>query len=217
MKIDTWHRLALLESVEYVRKQYKIHHGRSIGVDHAVEITAPVRQSREFFGKSSNADPSIRPLLQYYGVLSLSRSLILLAMRGRREATLAQAHGLVPHDWNGVISRTSEKLTELGVKVTSGTFSELRSATKGQSILRHNSNRPGVVVSPRQLSSAGLEFNFADLCRRDPNLSPMAEQYLGYERLNCLVREFDTSKDPIILRIPVGPYWVLGILIISFV
>lgn len=204
MKIEIWHRLALLESVDYVRRQYKIHHSRSIGTDYALEITAPVRQSREFFESALNADPSIRLLLQYYGVLSLSRSLILLATRGRREATLAQAHGLIPRNWNDIISRNDGKLTELMVKVTTGTFSELRTATKGQSILRHNSNRPQVLFSPSKLELNDLEFNFVDLCRRDPNLSPMSERYLGYERLNCLVQEFQSSNESMILKIPTG-------------
>lgn len=91
-----------------------------------------ISQGRGYFENARDADESVRPLLLYYGVLSLSRGLILFLNPESREATLKQSHGLEILDWSNSLAKSDAKLVELSMRVTSGTFSELADVAQRQ-------------------------------------------------------------------------------------
>ena len=94
--MDHWARLSIYESTDLVRDLFFRRHGRELSSGKAREIVSAVAQGREYFSAAKEAGLLVCPLLQYYGVLSLSRALILLLNRSFRETSLPQAHGLEP-------------------------------------------------------------------------------------------------------------------------
>lgn len=125
--MDAWNRLELIETPEILHRLYKKRHGRSPNKDKSQEIVANLIQGRRYFESGENTDVTIRPLLFYYGILSISRALILFLKKELRETSLNSGHGL------SIIgdSDLNDKNWPLGLsaKVTNGTFTKLAYAT----------------------------------------------------------------------------------------
>ena len=68
---------------------------------------------------------SVKPLLLYYGALSLSRGVILANNPNKKEESLKKSHGLEPIDWQGTLRGGIKDVLELQIRSTDGTFSEL--------------------------------------------------------------------------------------------
>jgi hypothetical protein len=100
---EIWQQLLSLESRDVTQQWFSKIHGRELNVRRAKEINAAAKQSREYFRNASNSDYSVRPLLTYYGVTSLSRALLLLHREGGEEG-LRSGHGLVTVDWGEQLS-----------------------------------------------------------------------------------------------------------------
>ena len=94
---------------------------------------------------------SVKPLLLYYGVLSLSRGAILLRNDSKKGESLAHSHGLREVNWRGKMSGGIKKILDLGIQVESGTFLELVESipnvhqahyfnlqSKSKAVLQHN-------------------------------------------------------------------------------
>lgn len=126
---QVWEALSVFESHDYVGKWYKGRHGRILNATRTREIISCFTQGREYFASAKVAASSVRPLLLYYGALSLGRGLILLLDRTKSEASLKPSHGLEAVDWQNTLAGGIEKVLELGIRATSGTFSELAAAT----------------------------------------------------------------------------------------
>lgn len=126
---QVWEALSVFESHDYVGKWYKARHGRELNAARTREIISCFTQGREYFASAKVAASSVRPLLLYYGALSLSRGVILLLDPTKREASLKPSHGLEVVDWTNTLAGGIGKVLDLGIRATSGTFSELATAT----------------------------------------------------------------------------------------
>lgn len=124
-----WEKVSVFESHDFVGKWYRGRHGRTLNAIRTREIASCFTQGREYFTSAKIAATSVRPLLLYYGVLSLSRGVILLRDRTKTEANLKPSHGLEVVQWQGTLSGGIEKVLELQVRATTGTFGELASAS----------------------------------------------------------------------------------------
>ncbi|HED31596.1 MAG TPA: hypothetical protein ENN50_07950 [Prosthecochloris aestuarii] len=80
MNQETWLRLLSLESRDITQQWFQRIHGRELNARRAREINAAAKQSREFFRNAADSNYSVRPLLTFYGVASLSRALFDLAI-----------------------------------------------------------------------------------------------------------------------------------------
>ena len=67
-------QLLQLENRDVVKKWFKKIHNRELSTLRAKEINAAAKQSAEYFRNAENASYSVRPLLTYYGVYTLSRA-----------------------------------------------------------------------------------------------------------------------------------------------
>lgn len=128
--MNIWTRLSLYESTDVVRNLFEKRHGRQLNAEKAREIVSAVSQGREFFTAADEAGVLVRPLLQYYGVLSLSRALILLLSVGFREAALPAQHGLSCKGWGGLLVPENWRPGELVVRVTKGSFLSMIDCTR---------------------------------------------------------------------------------------
>ena len=104
MTNQEWREISRFESYDLVRSWYQQTHQRQINAAKTRQINAFFIQGREYFKSASSADMSVKPLLLYYGVLSLSRGAILLRNTGKKEESLAPSHGLKEVNWRGTMS-----------------------------------------------------------------------------------------------------------------
>ena len=73
MNNKEWHEISQFESYDLARSWYQQTHQREMNAAKTRQINAFFIQGREYFKSASSADMSVKPLLLYYGVLSLSR------------------------------------------------------------------------------------------------------------------------------------------------
>ena len=130
MNNQDWHALSRFESYDLVKAWYKKTHGRTPNTAKISQVNAFFSQGREYFRNAKLADLSVKPLLLYYGVLSLSRGAILLNDHSKKEESLETQHGLQTVDWQGTLNEGIKNLLELKVKATNGTFRELVDACR---------------------------------------------------------------------------------------
>src|ERR1700686_4577345 len=102
--LNAWNRLAIFESRDLVRERFRSRHGRELASQKAEEIAAHISQGRAFFSSADRAQDSVRPLLQYYGVLALARALILYRSPTLRECGLSGSHGLSSLSWSQTLA-----------------------------------------------------------------------------------------------------------------
>ena|SRR5688572_10044148 len=136
MRNAAWQSLFSLESRDAVCRWHRQLHGRDLSARRAKEITASAKQAREFFRNSEGSNDSVKPLLSFYGVASLSRSLSLLLRQGSGEEALTRGHGLETSRWTDVLSGdVSEGIAAAGtltIKTSSGLFADFLRETENR-------------------------------------------------------------------------------------
>ncbi len=133
-KLEINQQLLQLESREIVKRWFNTIHGRELNDLRIKEINAAAKQSREFFRNAEIASYTVRPLLTFYGISTLSKALILLLKHNCGENSLPSGHGLTTESWNNVLygNEMSKRLQDIGklkVKTCRGLFTELISST----------------------------------------------------------------------------------------
>ena len=125
MKGIHWQALSRFESYDFIVHWYEKAHQRRPNAAKVSQINACFIQGREYFLNAASSAMSVKPLLLYYGTLSLSRGVILANNPNKNEEALKKSHGLEPFDWQGTLKGGIKNVLELGIRATGGTFSEL--------------------------------------------------------------------------------------------
>lgn len=162
-----------LESRDIVQKWFYAIHNKSLNTKRTIEINAAAKQAREYFNNSFSSNYSVKPLLTYYGVASLSRALILLFRSSGGEECLSQSHGLSTVNWNdifsGQITPGLNRICELEVKTCNGLFNDLLITTKNRTSIHARSSTVDwhlLYDSP----PLGSSIKLIDLFQRIPDL-----------------------------------------------
>jgi len=136
MNQEIWQQLLSLESQDMVKKWFNCIHGHDLNSRRANEINSAAKQAREYFRNADSSSYSVRPLLTFYGVASLGRSLSLLLRKSGGEEGLAGGHGITINNWNSILSGdlglALKKLESLEVCTCSGLFNDLLNATSNR-------------------------------------------------------------------------------------
>ena len=173
MQSSTWQKLLFLESYDSVIAWHKQAFSRTLNARRAREITSAARQAREFFRNSAESNVSVKPLLTFYGVASLSRSATLLLSPHGGESALAQGHGITTIEWSktlsGEISAGLSRLGSLKIKTCKGLFADLIKQTENTICIHVNSSAVGWRIS-YDIPEHGEELTFDDLLLRLPDL-----------------------------------------------
>ena len=125
MTSQEWHNISRFESYDLAKSWYQETHKRQLNATKTKQINAFFIQGREYFRSASSSDMSVKPLLLYYGVLSLARGAILLRNASKKGESLAQSHGLKEVNWRGTVSDGIKNILDLGIQAERGTFLEL--------------------------------------------------------------------------------------------
>ena len=120
-----WQSLSRFESYDFVARWYQKAHQRRPNAAKVSQINACFIQGREYFSNANASAMTAKPLLLYYGVLSLSRGVILANNHNKKEESLKKRHGLETYDWQGTLKGGIKDVLELQIRSTSGTFTEL--------------------------------------------------------------------------------------------
>jgi hypothetical protein len=178
---EAWDHLASYESRDVVSRLFTEAHGREPNAGKAKEMTSALMQAREYFNAFTAANDLVRPLLLYYGVLSLSRWLILFRERELRETSLYTSHGIGVAGWQNTFGEGGiEAFGTARVTVSAnGTFSQLIEATRALesfTIPAYAEVRTRLFQKVTRLPIDGLSFTFRDIASRLHELSePYAE------------------------------------------
>lgn len=133
MNTEIWQKLLALESQEVVKSMFFKINGNQLNTRRAKEINSSAKQAREYFRNASLSSFTVRPLLVFYGVSSLSRSLTLLMKKRGGEEGLIAGHGIATEDWSNILSGdlniSLKKIGDLKVKTTSGLFTDFINET----------------------------------------------------------------------------------------
>jgi len=127
-----WPDLKMLESREICAGALHQRHGRKISARQSLDVATAIAQGRQYFESAKGASHLTKPLLLYYGVLSLARSVIMASDVKGGETSLAEGHGLNAFQWKETLRTTGKTILDLDAEVTRGTFAELAEATKNR-------------------------------------------------------------------------------------
>ena len=180
---ETWYALREFETRDITGRSFRDRHSRDLSAAKGREIISNFIQAREYFRSASTADFTVRPLLQYYGVASMSRGITHFLDVNSREASLKRGHGIAIKDWTQILSGGLTNVGDLRIKVTDGTFHELLEATENKFYFRSNSSKVNWFIGSK-VPELESEFTFGDVVARIPDVK---EQYSAWTG-ECLVR-----------------------------
>jgi len=182
MNRETWDQLLNFESRELVARNlakrypdWKLVRTKEV----SAEVCAAFRQARSYFESASEANAAIKPLLMYYGVLGLTRGLVMFTGQKLREANLDPRHGLTAKGWANALGVNGTGIEALSVSLDNcGTFRELVEAVSNRTLVRFNSSAIQWDCLHRSLEPKPIIISFVDLIRRTPAVSTFANLWL---------------------------------------
>lgn len=193
---DYWQLLFSLESRDVVTKWHRKVAGRELNARRAKEINYAAKQAREFFRNADSSNDSVKPLLTFYGVASLSRAVVLLLRRTSGEASLNAGHGLETVGWRSVLGGDLPSglsaLGQLKIKTCSGLFSDFLNETKNHICMHVRSSEVDWGLS-YDIPPAGEEITLNDLISRLPDLQAQ-HQRSAHERYYASVNEMSYTE-----------------------
>ena len=130
MNRNIWDYVSPFESYDYVSRWYEGFHGGAAEPAKVREINAAFAQGRMYFENARAASMGVKPLLLYYGVLSLCTGLVLCRDQEKTESTLAHSHGLsrFKYQWEELLAEGAGINNVLSLKIRpakQGTFREV--------------------------------------------------------------------------------------------
>lgn len=182
---DAWTNLSLYESRDLVGRLLQERHGQSPDASRSREVATHMTQGRQYFEAAAEAAALAKPLLVYYGVLALSRAVVLCSDVSLWKSTPSSGHGLKGVDWSNRLSSGLHGLPNLTVKDIKGTFTELAEATMNR--------ERSLVFSPARLrvpfvrdgtssfrdSTTSLEVSLRAALSRIPDLASLFQTTFG--------------------------------------
>ena len=184
-----WKNLSRFKSFDFVETWYKKAHSRSLNSKKVQQINACFTQGLDYFDNAKDASLSVKPLLIYYGVLSICRGIILCNNKNKTEEQLKASHGLEVYNWQQTLSSGIKNVLNLEVKATDGTFKELveicshlnsisffLEATNNKAGNGHELGKPNFVIDSSSITLGDLLSRSIYTCRDYSNITGEKEQ-----------------------------------------
>jgi len=182
-----WNQLLSFESWDLLKRFGQKKFGKELSNEKIQEIASNFAQGREYFRSAWNAHFTVRPLLQYYGVVALSRGLILALDYGIRETHFKGSHGLDVTNMKSIMA--SRDFENFNIKIQNGMFFDLLEATDNKNYLRANANGVNYqtqLKAPKQGDSITLE----QLIQYYPDLASEFHSWLEYELIYAEFQDY---------------------------
>ena len=197
----SWEILHNYESHDLVKRKYDEIHRCAVNAAKVNEICSCFTQAREYFASALQSDKTIKPLLLYYGVTSLTRGLTFFKNKTAREATLKAGHGLSHCNWQEIFANKSLNFASIKVKINkSGTLRDFCSITNNTTLLSLNcSVITHSSVNPSLDQGKEYQLTLDDLLSRIPELCSQYTQAGGDS--NFLLGNFEAKNEKIIFKL----------------
>ena len=191
-------QLLQLENRDVVQKWFNIIHKRELNSTRTKEINSAAKQSSEFLKNAELANYTVRPLLTFYGISTLSRALILLLKPNSGENTLTAGHGLQTINWSNTlsgneISKSLKNIGQLEVKTCKGLFTELINGTQNRISIHVNSGGVDWRLE-YDIPHVGFNLTLNDLISRIPDLNADLKNLIIEEKY-CSVNEMSFNSE----------------------
>jgi len=165
---DVWNELLEFESRDLLERFFKRYHNSDVNEWKVRQVSSNFIQGREYFRSAKEASITVRPLLLYYGIVSLGRGLTLMLKPKLNETNLKGSHGLEVKNWSTVLS--NRQFEDLQISVGEGSFSELLSGTQNRNYLRVGADAVNFSNALKMPEKECL-INFRDLFNFLPDLN----------------------------------------------
>ena len=110
-----------LESYDFVASLHRNYHGKPARPEKVRQVNAAFAQGRMYFEGGANAELGVRPLLLYYGAMSLAAGLVVF--KEKRTGRLKSSHGLKPGNWTETLKQGPGRVLDLSISAAvGGTF-----------------------------------------------------------------------------------------------
>ena len=189
---QSWNSLLDFETRDLVKEYYFKRHGRDLNSEKTNEINCNFIQGRAYFESARRADFTVSPLLLYYGVLSLSKGLILTMSLSIRETSLKSSHGLSINNWPEIIN--SRGFGKLKIKIENGSLGELLNITENKNYLRSNSNGVNLCSSFNSPEEDDI-FSLEQLIPCFPDLKNEFNSWTGKELVFAIYQSINLVGD----------------------
>lgn len=177
LESKAWATLSNYESQDLIRRRYESINGRQANAAQAREIRSAFSQARNYFEAARTSARNVKPLLLYYGVIGLSRALVMMRS-DLREAHLDQSHGLSARGWQSIFSSATPDIAKIIIRINNkGTLREFVNATGNKSHLKIDSSGFQLAY-PHGLLPPSIEISFDDIISRFPEI---ANQYSRWQ------------------------------------
>ncbi len=200
MSFESWDLFANYESYELIKRAYEKRHEHNLETADAQEIAAYFIHAHSYFDAGKSGAQTVRPLLLYYGVLSLARGLVRFLTKNRQGTDFSPSHGLriVPQD--EALRGDTPDFSALRAKVIKkGTFLELGEATGFRSLLRKKSAGVDFKICNSPVPQ-DIEFNLGDILSRTPALCDSFENWKG-DHLCVICGDIESDDDRISIHV----------------
>ncbi|MBD2099785.1 YaaC family protein [Leptolyngbya sp. FACHB-261] len=188
-----WHKLIEFETRDLVERALERRHGRSPSARVINEVTSNFIQAREYYLNAEKSAITVRPLLLYYGVLALSRGLILALDIQLSESALKPAHGLEIKEWRGTLKNELRNVCLLEIGISEGAFYDLLKTTENRSYFRGNCSEVNWMYS-FDLPNLGTRLSFEDIIKCIPDLSEEYRIWKDKEFVASELKAFKSSE-----------------------
>lgn len=182
-----WNELLEFETRDLVERHVKRRLGGQPNAKKVQQITSNFIQGREYFKSAETSSITVKPLLQYYGVMALSKGLILFLNHLLTEDQLRGSHGLEIKNWKQIIK--SKEFEKLEIAFGQGTFSELLNETKNGNYLRANSSAVNW-YSHLRLPEQGEKITLGQLIQYFPDLDKEYQSWLDEKLKYGVIESF---------------------------
>lgn len=187
-----WNELLEFETRDLVDRFIHKRHGRELNANRIHQITSNFIQGREYFISAESGSITVKPLLQYYGVMALSKGLILSLNLSLTEDQLKSSHGLEVKNWKEVIK--NKDFENLIIMIGEGTFTELISTTENKNYLSANSSAINW-ASFLNIPKTGDKFTLKQVFQYFPDLNKEYHSWIS-EKLNfAVIQELKTQTE----------------------
>lgn len=189
-----WHLLTRYEARDLIARAFQRLHDTEPSEKRVGEVAANFIQGREYFSNAGQAALTVRPLLQYYGVASLSRGLILLLANEEIVRPLTSSHGLTTKGWQPLLDKGLANLINLSVQVGKGLFYDLLRFTDNKTYLRAASSGIDFSTSA-DLPPEGSRFSLRDVASSLPDVSADFALATGTPFMSIPMEGFTNDKE----------------------
>lgn len=186
---EIWNILREFESKDIVYRYYKNKFDYELKSEKLLEINSTFIQWREYFTSAATSNIAVKPLLQYYWIVALSRGLILILNSSSRENNIKPSHWLSIKNFNEINS--SWLIEDIILKAWDWTFGELIKVTQNRSYFRAWSSWINWKIDYELPPSKDFEFSFKELMFSFPDLSKSISAWIW---IDPPIRTFETLK-----------------------